>query len=45
MKKASSDFSAFEKFKLENLKVIVGGTNDGGIIDPPTKPSNIGGRP
>jgi len=34
MKKVSKNFSTFEKFKLGNLKVIVGGTG-GGPIDPP----------
>lgn len=55
MKNVSKDFSTFEKFKLENPKAIVGGTNnggtnsggtsDGGIIDPPNKPLAGGGRP
>ena len=45
MKKASKDFSTFEKFKLEKPKAIVGGTNDGGIIDPPPKPTVGIGRP
>ncbi len=36
MKKVSKNFSTFEKFKLGNLKAIVGGTEGGGgPIDPP----------
>jgi len=43
MKKASKDFSTFEKFKLEKLKIIIGGTGEGGgPIDPPIMPGSIG---
>ena len=39
MKNVSKDFSTFEKFKLENPKVIFGGTIE---IDPPHKPGEGG---
>lgn len=42
---SSNGLSNFELFRLKNLKAIIGGTNDGGIIDPPVKPSAGGGRP
>jgi hypothetical protein len=43
--KSSNSLSNFELFKLKNSKAIIGGTNDGGIIDPPVGPTVGGGRP
>ena len=56
LKSQIKDLSNFEIFRLENSRMILGGLgdnhpptssgdgNDGGIIDPPTGPTNGGTR-